>query len=150
MALRGSASEVERAEIEALAARYSPDPAADRKALDTAYADAMGKVAASFPNDDQVQVLFADSLMNLQPWDYWEADRKTPKGRTAEQVAALERVLGRNPDHPGAIHFYIHTVEATTTPERAEPFADRLNGQMPGAGHLVHMPAHIYYRVGRY
>ena len=150
MALRASGSEVERAEIEALAARYSPDPAADRKPLDTAYADAMGKVAAAFPNDDQAQVLFADALMNLQPWDYWEADRKTPKGRTAEQVAALERVLGRNPDHPGAIHFYIHTVEATTTPERAEPFADRLNGQMPGAGHLVHMPAHIYYRVGRY
>jgi tetratricopeptide (TPR) repeat protein len=150
MALRASAGEVERAEIEALAARYSPDPAADRKPLDAAYADAMGKVAAAFPNDDQAQVLFADALMNLQPWDYWEADRKTPKGRTAEQVAALERVLKRTPDHPGAIHFYIHTVEATTTPERAEPFADRLNGQMPGAGHLVHMPAHIYYRVGRY
>ncbi|MFL5336200.1 MAG: hypothetical protein ACJ8H8_24265 [Geminicoccaceae bacterium] len=150
MALRASAGAVERAEIEALAARYSPDPAADRKPLDAAYADAMGKVAAAFPNDDQAQVLFADALMNLQPWDYWEADRKTPKGRTAEQVAALERVLKRTPDHPGAIHFYIHTVEATTTPERAEPFADRLNGQMPGAGHLVHMPAHIYYRVGRY
>ena len=95
-------------------------------------------------------MLFADALMNLQPWDYWEADKRTPKGRTAEQVAALEGVLRRNPDHPGAIHLYIHTVEASTTPERAEPYADRLNGQMPGAGHLVHMPAHIYYRLGRY
>jgi len=150
MALRGGAGEVERAEIEALALRYSPDPAADRKALDAAYADAMGKVAMAFPDDDQAQVLFADALMNLQPWDYWQPDRVTPKGRTAEQVAALEQVLRRSPYHPGAIHLYIHTVEATTTPGRAEPFADRLNGQMPGAGHLVHMPAHIYYRVGRY
>jgi tetratricopeptide (TPR) repeat protein len=88
--------------------------------------------------------------MNLQPWDYWAPDKRTPKGRTAEQVEALERVLARNPDHPGAIHFYIHTVEATTTPARAEPYADRLGALMPGAGHLVHMPAHIYYRVGRY
>jgi hypothetical protein len=150
VALRGSADQKEQALIDALAARYSPDPAADRKALDAAYADAMGKVAASYPDDDQVQVLFADSLMNLQPWDYWAPDKHTPKGRTAEQVAALERVLQRNPDHPGAIHLYIHTVEASTTPGRAEPFADRLNGKMPGAGHLVHMPAHIYYRVGRY
>ena len=150
MALRGGAGEVERAEIEALAARYSPDPAADRKALDAAYAEAIGKVAAAFPDQDEAQVLFADALMNLQPWDYWQPDRVTPKGRTAEQVAALERVLRRSPGHPGAIHLYIHTVEATTSPERAEPFADRLNGQMPGAGHLVHMPAHIYYRIGRY
>ncbi|HEX6015010.1 MAG TPA: hypothetical protein VFY87_25080 [Geminicoccaceae bacterium] len=149
-ALRAGATAQERALIEALAARYSADPGADRKALDAAYAEAMGKVAAAFPDDDQVQVLFADALMNLQPWDYWAPDKQTPKGRTAEQVAALEKVLRRNPDHPGAIHLYIHTVEASTTPERAEPFADRLNGKMPGAGHLVHMPAHIYYRVGRY
>ena len=135
--------------IAALDARYSADPAADRKALDVAYADAMTGVAAAYPDDDQVQVLFADALMNLQPWDYWEADKHTPKGRTAEQVAALEGVLRRNPDHPGAIHLYIHTVELSA-PERAEPYADRLNGQMPGAGHLVHMPAHIYYRLGRY
>ena len=72
----------------------------------------MTGVAAAYPDDDQVQVLFADALMNLQPWDYWEADKRTPKGRTAEQVAALEGVLRRNPDHPGAIHLYIHTVEA--------------------------------------
>ena len=150
LALRQGGSEREHALIEALAARYSPDPDAGRAGLDAAYAEAMGAVAARFPDDDEVQVLFADALMNLQPWDYWEADKRTPKGRVAEQVAALETVLARNPDHPGASHLYIHTVEASTTPERAEPYADRLNGQMPGAGHLVHMPAHIYYRIGRY
>ena len=150
MALKAGASEREQALIDALSARYAADPAADRAALDAAYADAMAAVAARFPDDDQAQLLFADALMNLQPWDYWEPDKRTPKGRTAEQVAALERVLQRHPDHPGAIHLYIHTVEASTTPERAEPYADRLNGLMPGAGHLVHMPAHIYYRVGRY
>lgn len=150
LALKERASERERALIDALARRYAPEPAADRKALDAAYADAMAGVAERFPDDDTVQVLFADALMNLQPWDYWQADKKTPKGRTAEQLAALERVLARNPDHPGAIHLYIHTVEATTSPERAEAYADRLGALAPGAGHLVHMPAHIYYRVGRY
>jgi tetratricopeptide (TPR) repeat protein len=150
VALKGGASERERALIEAMAKRYAADPGADRKALEVAYADAMAAVAGRYPDDDQVQVLFADALMNLQPWDYWAPNKRTPKGRTAEQLAALERVLRRNPDHPGAIHFYIHTVEASTTPERAESFADRLGALMPGAGHLVHMPAHIYYRVGRY
>ncbi|WP_222182027.1 hypothetical protein [Geminicoccus harenae] len=148
--LAEGASELERGLIDALAKRYAPDPAADRKALDRAYADAMAELAARFPDDDEVQVLFADSLMNLQPWDYWQADKATPKGRTAEQVAALERVLARNPDHAAAIHLYIHTVEASTTPERAEAYAERLAAQAPSAGHLVHMPAHIYYRVGRY
>lgn len=148
-ALSSGASPKEQAIIRALARRYSPDPAADRKALDAAYADAMAETAASF-GDDDVQALFADALMNLSPWDYWEADAKTPKGRTADMVAAIETVLKRNPDHPGAIHFYIHAVEGSTTPQRAEPYADRLGALVPGAGHLVHMPAHIYYRVGRY
>jgi tetratricopeptide (TPR) repeat protein len=150
VALKDGASERERALIEAMAKRYAADPDADRKALEAAYADAMAAVSERYPDDDEIQVLFADALMNLQPWDYWAPDRKTPKGRAAEQVAALERVLERNPDHPGAIHLYIHTVEASTTPERAEAHADRLGALMPGAGHLVHMPAHIYYRVGRY
>jgi tetratricopeptide (TPR) repeat protein len=150
VALKAGASEWEQALIGAMAARYAADPEADRKALDAAYADAMTEVAARYPADDQIQVLLADALMNLQPWDYWQADRRTPKGRTAEQVAALERVLQRSPDHPGAIHLYIHTVEASTTPERAERHADRLGALMPGAGHLVHMPSHIYYRIGRY
>jgi hypothetical protein len=110
----------------------------------------MAEAARQFPEEGEVQVLLADALMNLSPWDYWEADGATPKGRTAEIVAALETALRRDPSHPGAIHFYIHTVEASTTPERAEPYADRLAALMPGAGHVVHMPSHIYYRVGRY
>jgi tetratricopeptide (TPR) repeat protein len=140
----------EQALIRALAKRYSPDPATDRHPLDAAYADGMAVAATAFTDDDNVQTLFAESLMDLSPWDYWQADAKTPKGRTAELIAALETVLKRNPDHPGAIHYYIHAVEASATPERAEPYAERLGALMPGAGHLVHMPAHIYYRLGRY
>lgn len=149
-ALASGATAKEQALIAATARRYSANPAADRKALDAAYADAMTAVAARYPEDDQVQLQLADALMNVQPWDYWQADRATPKGRAAEQLAAIETVLARSPDHPGAIHLYIHTVEASTDPERALAGADRLAGLMPGAGHLVHMPAHIYYRVGRY
>ena len=149
-ALAASANPKEQALIRAMAKRYAPDPTADRKALDAAYAEAMAEVARTFGEDDNVQVLLADALMNLSPWDYWAADGMAPKGRTAEIVAALETVLKRNPDHAGAIHLYIHTVEASTTPERAEPYADRLGALVPGPGHLVHMPSHIYYRVGRY
>lgn len=148
--LAGRAGPREQALIEALSARYAADPKADRAALDKAYAVAMGKVAARFPDDQQIAVLYAESLMDLQPWDYWEAAGARPKGRTAEILALLEKVLQANPDHPGAIHYYIHLVEASTDPKRAEPYADRLGRLMPGAGHLVHMPAHIYYRVGRY
>jgi tetratricopeptide (TPR) repeat protein len=149
-ALSAGASPKEQALIRALAKRYSPDPGTDRKALDMAHADGMIEVATAFPDDNNVQVLLADALMNLSPWDYWAADATTPKGRTAEIIAALERVLKRNQDHPGAIHYYIHAVEASTTPQRAEPYADRLGALIPGAGHVVHMPAHIYYRVGRF
>jgi tetratricopeptide (TPR) repeat protein len=148
--LSAATSPKEQALIQALAKRYSPDPSADRHALDDAYADAMTTVAALFTDDDNIQALFAESLMDLSPWDYWQADAKTPKGRTAEIITALETVLKRNPSHPGAIHYYIHAVEASTTPERAEPYAERLGALIPGAGHLVHMPAHIFYRVGRY
>lgn len=144
------ASEVERALIGALAKRYSADEKAERPALDKAYADAMAGAAAKFRNDDDVQVLFAESLMDLSPWDYWEAAGAKPKGRTQEVVDALERVLERNPGHAGAIHFYIHTMEASTKPEKALPYARELGRQMPGAGHIVHMPAHIYYRIGLY
>lgn len=140
----------EQALIKALAARYAPDQNADRAQLDVAYADAMKTVVARFPNDENIAVLYAESLMDISPWDYWEAGGARPKGRTAEIVATLERVLKANPNHPGAIHYYIHTVEASTDPKRAEPYAERLGGLMPGAGHLVHMPSHIYYRVGRY
>jgi tetratricopeptide (TPR) repeat protein len=150
MSLADRTSRREQALINALAMRYSGAPAAERKKLDAAYAEAMGKVAARYPNDQDIGVLHAESLMNLSPWDYWEAGGARPKGRTAELVATLERVLKANPNHPGAIHYYIHTVEASTTPKRAEPYAERLGKLMPGAGHVVHMPSHIYYRVGRY
>jgi len=148
LAKRGSTRE--RSLIEALSKRYSKNPEADRKALDSAYAQAMGKLTAQFPKDDEIAVLYAEALMDLSPWDYWEAGGRKPKGRTAEILRVLERVLARNPDHPGAIHYYIHMVEASDRPERAEPHAQRLASLMPGAGHLVHMPFHIYFRLGRY
>ena len=140
----------ERALIEALQARYAAEPPADRAPLDAAYADAMKRVAAQFPGEDLMQVLHAEAAMDTQPWDYWEAAGAKPKGRAADIVAALETVLKRNASHAGAIHLYIHAVEASTTPERALSAARRLAAQMPGAGHIVHMPAHIYYRVGLY
>jgi tetratricopeptide (TPR) repeat protein len=145
-----AAPERDRALIEALAARYSADPKAERAALDAAYAGAMKQVAARFPVDDTVQALYAEALMDSQPWDYWEAGGTKPKGQGAVIVATLETVLERNPNHAGAIHLYIHAVEASTTPERALPYANKLGALMPGAGHIVHMPAHVYYRVGMY
>ncbi|HSC65821.1 MAG TPA: hypothetical protein VLD35_19430, partial [Caldimonas sp.] len=148
--LKAKAAARDRAMIEALATRYSADPKAERAVLDGAYADAMKEVAARFPADDTVQALYAEAAMDTQPWDYWEAAGARPKGRGAEIVRALETVLRRNPSHAGAIHLYIHAVEASTTPERALPHAKRLAALMPGAGHVVHMPAHIYYRVGLY
>jgi tetratricopeptide (TPR) repeat protein len=140
----------ERALIEALSARYAANPPANRSALDRAYAEAMGRVAAQFPDDDEIAVLYAEALMDLSPWDYWERDGVTPRPRVAALVPTLERVLARAPNHPGAIHYYIHAVEASNDPQRAERHADRLRGAMPGAGHLVHMPSHIYFRLGRY
>jgi tetratricopeptide (TPR) repeat protein len=140
----------DRALIAALQQRYSADPRAERAALDVAYADAMRAVAEKFPGDDTILTLYAEAVMDTQPWDYWEAGGAKPKGRAAELLAALEKVLARNPNHPGAIHLYIHAVEASTKPDRALPYARRLAALMPGAGHVVHMPAHIYYRVGMY
>lgn len=149
-ALARHASVREQALIEALAKRYAKNPQTDRKRLDEAYANAMGKLTRRFPKDDDIAVLYAESLMGLSPWDYWGEGGRRPKGRTVEILRVLERVLARNPDHPGAIHYYIHMVEASDRPERAEPFAGRLAGLMPGAGHMVHMPGHLYYRLGRY
>ena len=148
--LSASAKPAEQALIKAVSLRYAAAPPADRARLDQAYADAMAQAARAFPNDDTIQVLFAESLMDLSPWNYWEAGGSKPGKRTAEMVAALERVLERNPAHPGAIHYYIHTMEASSQPEKALPHARRLAQQIPGAGHLVHMPSHIYYRVGLY
>lgn len=150
LARKPHASAEERAWIDALAMRYSQDPKADRHALDEAYAAAMGIVWKTYPNNLDAGVFYAEALMDTQPWDYWQEDHKTPKGHGGEIVGTLESVLKREPLHPGALHFYIHAVEASTTPERAEAVADRLETQMPSAGHIVHMPAHIYFRVGRY
>jgi tetratricopeptide (TPR) repeat protein len=149
-ALAAGASAREQALIEALSARYSADPAADRATLDQAYAQAMQKVAERFPEDLDIAVLYAEALMDLSPWNYWADGGKTATGRTGEIVSTLERVLAANPEHMGAIHLYIHAVEASNRPERAEPYADRLAKQQLGAGHLVHMPSHIYFRLGRY
>ena len=140
----------DRAMIAALEKRYSADPNAERPALDAAFADAMKSVAARYPGDDTILALYAESIMDTQPWDYWEAGGAKPKGRAAEMLAVLERVYARNPHHPGALHLYIHAVEASTKPERGLPHARRLAALMPGAGHIVHMPAHIFYRVGQY
>jgi tetratricopeptide (TPR) repeat protein len=139
----------ERANIEALAKRHSAAPGADRAALDRAYADAMREVAQRFPEDLDAATLYADALMNLRPWNLWKPDGSM-QPETPEILATLERVLRANPDHPGALHLYIHAVEAGPDPRRGEAAADRLAPLMPGAGHIVHMPAHIYWRVGRY
>jgi tetratricopeptide (TPR) repeat protein len=149
VALKDKAMPRERVLIEALEKRYAADAKADRVPLDAAYADAMKDVAARFPGDMTIATLAAEAAMDTQPWDYWEAGGVKAKGRGDYIVATLERVLKRE-THAGAIHLYIHAVEASTTPERALPYANRLAALMPGAGHVVHMPAHIYYRVGMY
>jgi len=149
-ALTAKASPRERALIEAVATRYAKDAKGDRSALDKAYAAAMAKVAAQFPDDNDIAVLYAESVMDLSPWNYWKPGGSEPNPQSVAIVPTIERVLAKDPNHPGAIHYYIQGVEASDRPERAEPFADRLRGAIPGAGHLVHMPSHIYYRVGRY
>lgn len=138
----------ERALIRALATRYVAVPPSDRASLDSAYALAMADVARQYPSDLEAATLYAEALMDLSPWRYWTQEGE-PRPDTPEILAQLERVTAANPDHPGANHFYIHAVEAVQ-PERAVAAAERLAGLMPGAGHLVHMPGHIYVRVGRY
>jgi tetratricopeptide (TPR) repeat protein len=144
-----AATDRERALIAALATRHSAASGADRATLDRAYADAMRDVSRRFPDDLDAATLLADALMNLRPWSLWTTEG-APQPGTEEIVAILERVLAVDPMHPGANHLYIHAVEASPDPRRAEAAADRLRGLMPGAGHMVHMPSHIYYRIGRY
>lgn len=147
MSLRSKASPREQAYITALAQRYS-GKAEDRAQRDHAYADAMREVQNKYPDDVDAATLFAESLMDLRPWNYWTHDDQ-PYPETKEIVATLERVLQKDINHPGANHYYIHAMELPF-PKRAEAAADRLQNLMPDAGHMVHMPAHIYQRVGRY
>src|ERR1700761_685211 len=136
--------------IAALSARYTDDAKADRKPLDAAYAAAMEKVAAKFPGDDEIAVLYAESVMDESPWNYWQPGGHEPTPQAAPIVPTLGRVLARNPGHPGAAHFYIHAVEASDRPQRSQPLAEPMPGPGPTAGHLRHRPSPIYYRVGRY
>lgn len=139
----------EAALVRAVAQRYEVPVPEDRSHLDQAYANAMEKAWHQFPDDPDIGALFAESLMNLQPWDLWTVDA-VPKGRTMEIVAVLEKTLAETPLHPGANHFYIHAIEASPWPERGTDAAERLRQLVPGSGHLVHMPSHIFIRTGRY
>jgi len=139
----------ERAWIDALANRFSGDPKGDLHAQDQAYADAMRDLSAKYPADPDAATLYADALLGVQPWDWWSRDGKPMPG-TNEAIAALQRVLAKNPSHTGANHLLIHALEESPTPQKALPAANRLAGLAPNAGHLVHMPSHIYLRVGRY
>jgi tetratricopeptide (TPR) repeat protein len=148
--LRARATPIEQAFIEALQARYQRNPPQDRARLDAAFADAMAAAADRFPENDLIQVLAAEAAMDTQPWDYWQPGGREPKGRAGDAIARIETVLARSPNNAGAIHLYIHLAEASTDPWRSEAAAERLGAIAPQAGHLVHMPGHIYYRVGRF
>lgn len=149
LALAPKALENERAYIEALVKRYSNDPKADLKRLGLDYSNAMGELMRKYPDDLDAATLYAESKMNLNPWKLWTLDGKSNEG-TEEIVIVLESVLARDPNHPGANHYYIHATEASADPSRALPSAKRLETLVPAAGHLVHMPAHIYNRTGDY
>jgi tetratricopeptide (TPR) repeat protein len=144
-----AATPLEKAVVEALAKRYARPVPENRDSLNQAYADAMRVVHQQFPKSPLVTGLFAESLMNLQPWKHWAPDG-TKGPHTEEIVAVLEAGLSLEPDYPGLCHYYIHTMEASPTPEKALPYADRLRTAMPGVGHLVHMPTHIDIWVGDY
>ena len=145
---RSHASTKEVALIDALAQRYTEDPPEDRAALDRAYADAMDELAGRWPADIEIGTLAAEAQMDLRPWNYW-TDSGEPQPGMAVAFARLEHAVEIDPTHPGACHFYIHAMEKLH-PERAVPCAERLASLMPAAGHIVHMPGHIYIRVGRY
>lgn len=149
LALSERAPQNERAYIQALATRYSADPKADLKKLAVTYKNAMGELMKRYPDDLDAATLYAESAMDLRPWQLWDNNGKPAEG-TEEILAVLESVLRRDPDHVGAIHYYVHAIEASPYPERALAFAPRLAQLMPAAGHIVHMPAHIYMRTGDY
>jgi tetratricopeptide (TPR) repeat protein len=148
-ALKAAISPRERAYIDALAQRYNGNPDTPREPLDLAWAAAMGELAGQYPEDMTAAAIYAEALMNTMPWNYW-SDDGIAKPETSAVIDSLDRVLVKEPDHPLALHLYIHALEASNDPGRAEAAADRLANLVPGAGHLVHMPSHIYYRIGRY
>jgi len=147
--LSADASPSDQAYIQALAKRFPADPSSDLKKAAEDYRDAMRQVVSKFPDDLDAATLFAEAGMNLHPWGLWHVDG-TPEIGTDEIVSTLESVIKRDPDHLGAIHYYIHAVEASSNPERALAGANKLASLAPGAGHIVHMPAHVYIRTGDY
>ncbi|MFT4016814.1 MAG: hypothetical protein QM668_07605 [Agriterribacter sp.] len=148
--LSQKATAKEAALIEALILRYVAEPPADRKPLDIAYANAMKKVYAQYPDDPDIGALYAESLMDLHPWDLYDKKTKKPKAWTPELLAILENLMKKNPKHPGAHHFYIHALEASAIPEKAMASARLLDTLVRGSGHLLHMPSHIYINTGDY
>lgn len=148
--LSGSCTPKEIALINALSVRYAAQPPANRAPLDIAYAAAMKKVFDQFPSDPDIGALYAESIMDLHPWDLYDKETKAPKAWTPELLRVLEHLMKINPMHPGAHHFYIHALEASATPEKALPSAKLLLTLVPGSGHLVHMPSHIYINTGDY
>jgi tetratricopeptide (TPR) repeat protein len=149
IALSKGVTESEQAYIDALATRYNGAAETPRAPLDLAWATAMGEVAAKYPQDYDAASIYAEALMNTMPWNYW-SEAGEPRPETEKVISSLDRVLAAAPKHPLALHLYIHALEASSDPGRAEAAADRLTDLVPAAGHLVHMPAHIFYRVGRY
>ena len=148
-AVAANKPEVERDLIAAMGTRYAPEPVADRELLDHAYAEALGALTQKYPEDDDIAAMYGEAWMNTMPWNYW-SDSTTPRPEIVPVIAALEQTIARSPKHPLALHLYIHAMEASATPEKAEAASDTLLTLTPGSGHLVHMPAHIYYRIGRY
>lgn len=151
--LAPAATPVERALIEAVAARYSGDKTIKRADLDMAYAEAMAKVRAAYKNDTEVAAIAAEAAMNVRSESFrrgWDVTGRFPTAYLGGAIEAIEAVLAAKPDHPGAIHLYIHALDGSVFPEKVIPYAETLARLMPNAGHMVHMPAHTYYSVGRY
>lgn len=150
MALSGNCTQKEKDLIQAITSRYVENAPEDRSTLDVLYNSAMKKVYEKYPDDPDIGALYAESLMDLHPWDLYEKESKKPKSWTPEIVTVLEHLMEKNPNHPGAHHFYIHALEASANPERALHSAALLDTMVPGSGHLVHMPSHIYINTGDY